>query len=273
MDGTLREINDFYSEIVCEKNLSVNDGKFGKMSVWKHQTTQKLFLMKQISLKDFTAIEPMVHQLMKNNSFFVKIFYSFTTLKSHILIMDYIKGGDLFDLRRKHSKIPEEETKLIIGQLTEALMCLHKHRIIHNDVKLENVLYVRHKQIYLCDYGLCQIMGTPSCYEGTIDYFSPEKIKRKPYDDSFDWWAVGVIAYELLSGRHPFQTYYSDQDDYEFDLSVEDLHSKQLMKLNRILTASRSANHFIEQLLKYNINYRLKSGPEILKHDFFNKIQ
>ncbi|QEI03575.1 PK-1 [Rachiplusia nu nucleopolyhedrovirus] len=270
MDGTIREINDFYSEIVQERNLFVNDGKFGHVTIWKHKPTQKLFLMKQINIKHFSATEPLVHHLMKSNPYFIKLFFSFTTLKSHILIMDYVKGGDLFDLRKKHVRLPEEETQLIIGQLTEALMSLHKHRIIHNDVKLENVLYSRHKQIYLCDYGLCQIMGNPSCYDGTTDYFSPEKIKKKPYDGSFDWWAVGVLTYELLSGRHPFRTYYNDDDDDCDDDSfeIEDLHNKQQMKLNRIMSVSKQANIFIEQMLKYNINYRLKNGHDILNHEF-----
>ncbi len=263
MNKVLGELNDFYSEVDLEKNIRVQDGHFGKLKVYKHRTTQKLFIEKQINIKDYNPMEPYIHQKMEKNKFFIKLYYSITSLRTHVLIMDYVKSEDLFSVRDKYGKMSEEETKQIVSQLTEALFYLHGYKIIHNDVKLENILYVRHKQIYLCDYGLAQILGSPSDHEGTIAYFSPEKIQEKPHDYSFDWWAVGVVTYELLTEKHPYVK--PDEIYYE-----EDLFKRQQIRLSYIPYVSKLANAFIEKMLKFNYNFRLINGEEILSHSFLS---
>nr|QBI90226.1 pk1 [Trichoplusia ni single nucleopolyhedrovirus] len=265
MDGVVEEMSDFLNELVPETKIKVAEGKFGKVSVWRHKDTQKLFLQKEITPENFNGIEVMVHDLMKNNKFFIKLYYFSTTLKTHLLIMDYIKGGDLWDLLRQERKLDEMETKLIIMQLVEALYYLHSHQIIHNDIKLENIIYSRYRQIYLCDYGLCKSVKTDSCYDGTMDYFSPEKIKGHQYNFSFDWWAVGVLTYELITGNHPFKNYYDE------DLTVKMLHYRQQHKKLRFNSKlSKKLVIFMDGMLKYNYNYRLNNVNDIMKQEFIN---
>lgn len=262
MDSALQEITDFYAEIKPVSDQKLIDGKYGEVSVWKHEPTQKLFLKKQIKIKHYNEIEPMVHALMKNNRYFINLYYSVTTLKYHVLIMDYIKGGDLFDLLKSEQSLTTQETRLIINQLCEGLYALHKHHYIHNDIKLENVLYNRYKQIYIADYGLCKVVGQESCYDGTVDYFSPEKISGRNYDYNFDWWAVGILTHELLTGAHPYK---NNPDE---TLTVDKLEERQQKKLVFKSSVSVNAQSFITSLLKYNINYRTCKYYEIKKHNF-----
>ncbi|AIZ48561.1 protein kinase-1 [Agrotis segetum nucleopolyhedrovirus B] len=262
MDSALQEINDFYSEIIPEREHKLINGKYGQVSVWKHEPTQKLFLKKQIKLKHYNEVEPMIHALMKDNRYFINLYYSVTTLKSHVLIMDFIKGGDLFDLLKSERSLSTQETVLIVKQLCEGLYALHKHHYIHNDIKLENVMYNRYKQIYIADYGLCKVVGQKSCYDGTVDYFSPEKIKGRDYNYHFDWWAVGILTHELLTGTHPYK-YDSDET-----LDVDKLEERQQKKLVFKSNVSPIAKSFIESLLKYNINYRMYKYSDIIKHSF-----
>jgi serine/threonine protein kinase len=264
VDAALKEINDFCAELQLERNIKLADGKFGQVSVWKHVPTQYLFLKKTIKLKHFNEVEPMIHSLMSNNKYFIKHFYSVTTLKSHVLIMDYIKGGDLFELVKNENRLSVAEAKLIVKQLCEGLYALHTHHIIHNDIKLENILYNRHKTIKIADYGLCRIVGQESCYDGTIDYFSPEKIAGHNYDFHFDWWAVGVLTYELLNGEgnHPYK---SDPDD---TLTVQKLSDRQQKKIHYHGSVDKDAQCFINSMLKYNINYRAHKYSDILLFKF-----
>ncbi|ABM45715.1 protein kinase 1 [Spodoptera frugiperda multiple nucleopolyhedrovirus] len=264
MDTTLQEITDFYSDLELDCEHKTLNGRYGKLSVWKHKPTQKVFVKKQIKLKHYNEVEPMIHTLMKKNPYYINLYYSITTLKSHVLIMDYIKGGDLFELLKMEEYLSVDETRLIIGQLCEGLHALHKHHYVHNDIKLENVLYNRYKQIYIADYGLCKVAGQQSCLDGTLDYYSPEKILGRRYDYHFDWWAVGIMAYELITGEHPFKG--ADEDD-SFDIEkLEERQQRKLVFKNRSVPAN--AQSFITGMLKYNLNYRLNNYNDIIKHVF-----
>ncbi|AUV65262.1 protein kinase-1 [Alphabaculovirus myunipunctae] len=268
VDPALAEINDFCAGLKLERSIKVSDGKFGRVSVWRHVPTQYLFLKKTIKLKHYNEVEPMIHSLMSNHKYFIKLYYSVTTLKSHVLIMDYVKGGDLFELLKTEDHLSTTEAKLIVRQLCEGLHALHSHHIIHNDIKLENILYNRYKHIKIADYGLCKIVGQESCYDGTIDYFSPEKINHHRYDFHFDWWAVGVLTYELLcgEGEHPFKKECNEV------LTVDKLagrQQQQKLHFNRN-NFNKDAQTFIVNMLKYNINYRLHKYSEIIKYDFLN---
>ena len=267
LDSVLQELCDFYAEVKLSRDHKLVDGKYGHVSVLKHEPTQKLFLKKQIKLKHYNEIEPMVHSLMKDNRYFINLYYSITTLKTHVLIMDFIKGGDLFDLLKSEECLTVDETKLIVGQVCEGLHALHKHHFIHNDVKLENILYNRYKQIYIADYGLCKVVGQESCLDGTLDYYSPEKLAGRRYDYHFDWWAVGVLAHELLTGQHPFKS------DHDEDMTIEKLEERQFQQLKKPIFKSNdqsklNAQMFIVQMLKPNLNYRLHRYNDIINHIF-----
>lgn len=207
-------------------------------------------------------METMVHSLMGDERYFIKLYFSVTTLKSHILIMDFIKGGDLFDLFKKEERLATTEVKMIVCQLADALNSLHQHNIIHNDIKLENIIYNRYKQIYIADYGLCRIVGQKSCHDGTMDYFSPEKIAGHDYHYNFDWWALGILAHELITGLPPFK------NDFDEKLTVEQLAKRQQRKLVFSNSINKDAQSFISNILKFNINYRLNKYNDIIKHNF-----
>ncbi|AKN80548.1 Protein kinase-1 [Perigonia lusca single nucleopolyhedrovirus] len=264
MDMFLQEFKDFVTETVPVKDNSLVDGRFGKMSVIKHTPTQKMFMVKSISIKSYNEIETFVHQLMKDNMYFVNLYYSLTSLRGHLLIMDYIKGGDLFDLVLKERRLDEMEVKFIIGQLVDAVAALHKHKIVHNDIKMENILYNRYDQIYLCDYGLCKIAGTESCCDGTLEYFSPEKMSKMKYEMHFDCWAIGILVYELLTGKHPFKKHPDEE------INLHTLKARQHNSIN-YFNMSMCAISFVESLLRYNINLRLTNINEIKEHNFIKK--
>ncbi|QWO71531.1 protein kinase 1 [Orgyia pseudotsugata single capsid nuclopolyhedrovirus] len=264
MDMFAAEFNDFCKQFVLQKQYKLVDGKFGKVSVYKHVPTQKELLVKYIKSKAFNAIEPYVHFLMKNNKYYVNLYYSFNWLRGHLLIMDFVKEGDLFDLL-KRQRLNEDEIRFIVFQVAEAVDALHAYKIIHNDIKLENVLCDNKLKIRLCDYGLCQHINTKSKYDGTVEYFSPEKIEERMYDTHFDWWAIGILIYELCTNQnHPYKR---NKDE---NLSIGVLKTRQQSyKIQYPKNLSVTVQSLINNMLKYNLNYRLANFKQIKQHVFF----
>ncbi|ABY65729.1 protein kinase 1 [Orgyia leucostigma nucleopolyhedrovirus] len=263
MDMFAAEFNDFCKQFILQKQYKLIDGKFGKVSVYQHTPTQKELLVKYIKSKTFNAIEPYVHYLMKNNKYFVNLYYSFNWLRGHLLIMDFVKEGDLFDLLKRQS-LNEHEIKFIAFQVAEGVDALHSYKIIHNDIKLENVLCDAKLRIRLCDYGLCQHVGTKSTYDGTVDYFSPEKIEGRFYDTHFDWWALAIMVYEMFTDQmHPYKNHKNEC------LTVEKLKSRQQSKLTLPKNISTKAQNLLQSMLKLNINYRIINFKQIKQHVFF----
>ncbi|AKC91628.1 pk1 [Lambdina fiscellaria nucleopolyhedrovirus] len=247
------------------------EGNYCPVSVWKHARNQKEVLIKYVKINKFKPMEPYVHSVMQHNKYFIKLYYSFTSVHGHLLIMDYIKEGDLFDYV-KNNKICEKETRRILCQLVDAVHALHQEGIMHNDIKLENVLYKPHKQIYVCDYGLCKISNSAMqvddynhepMIDGTIDYFSPEKIKGQAYAPHFDWWAVGVLTFELLTNlNHPFKKLKNEQ------INLKNLYKRQQEKISFCKPLSGNAESFVTNMLQFNINYRLIDYKKINMHKF-----
>ncbi|UOQ18786.1 protein kinase-1 [Olene mendosa nucleopolyhedrovirus] len=268
MDSLLGDFADFHKECSERAAPRLVNGKFGKVSVWKHGPTQKSFFYKQIDNKHFNAIEPFVHHLMKCNKYFLRLFYSMHSLREHLLVMDYISDGDLFDLMQTERRLREPEISLIAYQLIDALQALHKHNVVHNDIKLENVLYRRFEQIYICDYGLCKIAGAQSTYEGTVDYFSPEKINKHPAGAHFDWWAVGVLLYEISTGNHPYK---SNPDE---TLDVQTLEKRQIQRDVTFPADYDNAflQEFICSLLGFCFARRAHSYAVIQKNTYWKSI-
>jgi serine/threonine protein kinase len=120
--------------------------------------------------------------------------------------MEYIPGGDLFQrIRRKD--LTAHDTKLYLAELTLVLHYLHEHRIIYRDLKPENVLIDAAGHVKLIDFGLARFLNeneSASTFCGTGDYLAPEMVARSPYGYQVDWWALGILMYELIFGKTPF---------------------------------------------------------------------
>jgi serine/threonine protein kinase len=268
MEDLMIEVRDFYNEIELQRKMKVANGKFGKISVWKHKPTEKLLFVKEIKTKHYNDIEQLVHNVMSKNRHFINLYYAFKSLKTNILIMDYIDGGDLFDLVKSEGRaLGEKEVVHICKQVTEALHNLHENNIIHNDIKLENIMYNKiTKNVHICDYGLCKFIGTKAITtDGTLDYFSPEKMNLENYDVDFDWWALGVMTYEMLTFNHPFKKHADEK------LNANTLRYRQRTTHINCYSMSNSAKDFVNKLLSYNIVYRTICYTKICTHDFLNK--
>lgn len=124
--------------------------------------------------------------------------------------MDFLNGGELFYHLKKAGWFTENRAKFYAAEVTLALKHLHERGIIYWDLKPENVLLDMSGHLKLTDFGLSKmgVMGCKKIYTfcGTPEYLAPEIILGKGYTKAVDWWSLGLLIYEMLSGRHPFKS-------------------------------------------------------------------
>ncbi|XP_046498909.1 serine/threonine-protein kinase 36 isoform X2 [Equus quagga] len=185
---------------------------------------------------------------------------SFETDKEVVVVTDYAEG-ELFQILEDDGKLPEDQVQAIAAQLVSALYYLHSHRILHRDMKPQNILLAKGGGIKLCDFGFARAMSTNTMVltsiKGTPLYMSPELVEERPYDHTADLWSVGCILYELAVGTPPFYT-----------TSIFQLVSLILKDPVRWPpTFSPCFKNFLQGLLTKDPRQRL-SWPDLLHHPF-----
>ena len=169
----------------------------------KEMSKVKIYQRKAISsiIDEMLLLSNLKHPLISN------LYYAYQDKENLYLIMDYFSGGDLrYHLMNKH-KFNEESIKFIISNIILILEYLNDNNIIHSDLKPENLIFDNKGYINLIDFGIA-IENNPS-YEikkikGTPFYIAPELINKNTYDFSIDYFALGVITYELIFNKKPF---------------------------------------------------------------------
>uniref|UniRef100_A0A5F8GTI9 Serine/threonine-protein kinase 36 n=1 Tax=Monodelphis domestica TaxID=13616 RepID=A0A5F8GTI9_MONDO len=190
----------------------------------------------------------------------IQMLDSFETDKEVVVVTDYAEG-ELFQILEDDGKLPEDQVQAIAAQLVSALYYLHSHRILHRDMKPQNILLAKGGGIKLCDFGFARAMSTNTMVltsiKGTPLYMSPELVEERPYDHTADLWSVGCILYELAVGTPPFYT-----------TSIFQLVSLILKDPVRWPpTISQCFKSFLQGLLTKDPRQRL-SWPELLYHPF-----
>ncbi|KAM8788019.1 ribosomal protein S6 kinase alpha-2 isoform 2-T2 [Rhynchonycteris naso] len=202
-----------------------------------------------------------------NHPFIVKLHYAFQTEGKLYLILDFLRGGDLFTRLSKEVMFTEEDVKFYLAELALALDHLHGLGIIYRDLKPENILLDEEGHIKITDFGLSKeaIDHDKRAYSfcGTVEYMAPEVVNRRGHTQSADWWSFGVLMFEMLTGSLPFQ----GKDRKE----TMALILKAKLGMPQFLSAE--AQSLLRALFKRNPCNRLGAGSdgveEIKRHPFF----
>ncbi|XP_023956078.1 ribosomal protein S6 kinase alpha-4 isoform X3 [Chrysemys picta bellii] len=186
---------------------------------------------------------------------------------------DYVSGGELFTHLYQRDHFKEDEVRIYAGEIVLALEHLHKLGIIYRDVKLENILLDSEGHVVLTDFGLSKEFLTEEkdrtfSFCGTIEYMAPEIIRSKSgHGKSVDWWSLGILIFELLTGASPFTL--------EGEKNTQAEVSRRILKCQPPFPTviGPVARDLLQKLLCKDPKKRLGSGPngaqDIKEHPFF----
>ncbi|XP_032484487.1 serine/threonine-protein kinase 32A isoform X1 [Phocoena sinus] len=142
--------------------------------------------------------------------FLVNLWYSFQDEEDMFMVVDLLLGGDLRYHLQQNVRFQEDTVKLFICELAMALDYLQSQRIIHRDMKPDNILLDEHGHVHITDFNIATMLPVEMCITtmaGTKPYMAPEMFNSRReagYSFAVDWWSLGVTAYELLRGRRPY---------------------------------------------------------------------
>lgn len=190
-------------------------GAFGKVLMVRRKKTGAIYAMKALNKKDVAGSERAVRNLKAEKNilcnghpFLVHLHYSFQTPEKLYLVMDYIGGGDLFFHLRQRGRFSEKEGAFFAAEVVLALEYLHSYGIVYRDLKPENVLFDKDGHVCLTDFGISKEIGEDKTKTlcGTPSYLAPEILRGEAYGESVDWWSLGVLVNEMVTGRNPFRS-------------------------------------------------------------------
>ncbi|CAL2033426.1 hypothetical protein CAEBREN_11897 [Caenorhabditis brenneri] len=216
----------------------IGRGSYAKVVQAEHIATRQIYAIKIIKKEmfnedediDWVQTEKSVFEAASNYPFLVGLHSCFQTESRLFFVIEFVPGGDLMFHMQQQRKLPEEHARFYSGEIILALHFLHSRGIIYRDLKLDNVLIDAEGHIKLTDYGMCKeninAGDLTSTFCGTPNYIAPEILRGDEYGFSVDWWALGVLMFEMMAGRSPFdivgmQNAEENTEDYLFQIILE----------------------------------------------------
>ncbi|KAF9330826.1 Serine/threonine kinase [Linnemannia elongata] len=267
-------LNDFHFLAVLGK------GNFGKVMLAEDKKDGAVYAIKALKKESIVKSdeiesarsEKRIYQVAnkERHPFLTTLHSCFQTDTRLYFVMEYVQGGDLMMHIQKDKRFGEHRAKFYGCEVLLALQYFHENDIVYRDLKLDNILLSLDGHIKIGDYGLCKenmpYGATTHTICGTPEFMAPEILEEQPYDRAVDWWAYGVLMYEMLLGRAPFSG--EEEDDiYDSILEDEPLYPQGFGRHEQALLQSL--------LVKVPTN-RLGSGPtdaeEIKAHAYFRNV-
>ncbi|GCB25147.1 serine/threonine-protein kinase psk1 [Aspergillus awamori] len=264
-----------------EPLLCLGKGSFGTVLLVRHVLTGKLYAQKQFRKASITVHKKLVEQTktertilesVNRHPFVVKLFYAFQDHEKLYLILEYAEGGELFTHLAMERMFDEDAAAFYMAEMVLALEHLHQTvGVIYRDLKPENCLLDSEGHLLLTDFGLSKIAVNDDdrCNSslGTIEYMAPEVVQGKSYGKACDWWSLGALGYDLLTGSPPFKA--------NNNAKLQEKIVKQKLALPYFL--GPDAKDLLTRLLRKEPSKRLgyhmpKDLQTIKNHRFFRKI-
>ncbi|KAH7324756.1 serine/threonine-protein kinase gad8 [Stachybotrys elegans] len=253
----------------------VGKGSFGKVMQVRKKDTNRIYALKTIRKAHIISRSEVAHTLAErsvlaqiNNPFIVPLKFSFQSPEKLYFVLAFVNGGELFHHLQKEHRFDVNRSRFYTAELLCALECLHGFSVIYRDLKPENILLDFQGHIALCDFGLCKLdmkdEDQTNTFCGTPEYLAPELLMGHGYNKTVDWWTLGVLLYEMLTGLPPF--YDENTNEMYRKILSEPLHFSDVVP--------PAAKDLLTKLLNRDPAERLgaNGAAEIKAHPFFHAI-
>lgn len=196
---------------------TIGAGGFGRVYLVQNKTTKNFYAMKTLEKLKIIKYKQIEHsrnekRILQAIDFpFVVNMKSFFQDNTYLyFVMPFIAGGDMFSLLSTLKKFDEEKSKFYTSQVILALEYLHKCLLVYRDLKPENIMIDNKGNIKITDFGFCKRLNKERTWTmcGTPHYLAPEIINQKGYTMTADWWALGILIFEMNAGFPPFDSSY-----------------------------------------------------------------
>uniref|UniRef100_A0A8D0LB61 cAMP-dependent protein kinase n=1 Tax=Sphenodon punctatus TaxID=8508 RepID=A0A8D0LB61_SPHPU len=182
-----------------ERQKTLGTGSFGRVMLVKHKGAEQFYAMKILDKQKVGNIFLF---------FFLKKISPFDDLPDNsnlYMVMEYVPGGEMFSHLRRIGRFSEPHARFYAAQIVLTFEYLHSLDLIYRDLKPENLLIDQQGYIQVTDFGFAKrVKGRTWTLCGTPEYLAPEIILSKGYNKAVDWWALGVLIYEMAAGYPPF---------------------------------------------------------------------
>ena len=215
--------------------------------------------------------EKLIQNSLGDFPFLIKFHRSFKDENLVFFLMDYVNGKDLSTLfYSQQAPFSSDIARFYIAQLILTIEYLHSKKIVHRDIKLNNILVDQYGYIKLIDFGIAKFLTSNRTFTivGTPHYMAPEIIMGKGYDYSVDYWAIGICLFEMLFGRLPF----GDNTEDPIEVYSQIISSKLVIEKKRLMDLSNGTNgtiDFIQKILNKDASKRI-NPKEVKEHPWYN---
>ncbi|XP_045407094.1 serine/threonine-protein kinase 32A isoform X1 [Lemur catta] len=257
---------------------AIGKGSFGKVCIVQKNDTKKMYAMKYMNKQKCVERNEVRNvfkelQIMQGleHPFLVNLWYSFQDEEDMFMVVDLLLGGDLRYHLQQNVRFLEDTVKLFICELAMALDYLQSQRIIHRDIKPDNILLDEHGHVHITDFNIAAMLPREmqiTTVAGTKPYMAPEMFncrKEAGYSFAVDWWSLGVTAYELLRGRRPYHIRSSTS-------SKEIAHMFETAVVTYPSAWSQEMVSFLKKLLEPNPDQRFAQLSDVQNFPYMNDI-
>ena len=255
----------------------LGEGSFGDVFLVRYINNNNIYAMKKLSKQKLKLKNQVEHTKNERNlmvklncPFLLNIKFAFQDESKLYLVSEFMQGGDLYYHLKKEKNFTDEKARFYIIEIILGLEFLHKNKIIYRDLKPENILLDSEGHIKISDFGISKILKDHNekaftmC--GTPQYLAPEVIINKGYDNTVDWWSLGCLLYEMLTGNKPFNIskenkinpkVYEEKIDYP-----EDMNSIAVNLIKKLLVVNP----------KQRLGYGDNDAKKIKNHKYFEGV-
>lgn len=201
-----------YSLEELDTVATVGTGTFGRVQLVKDKSSSNFFALKVMSIPDVIRLKQQQHvqnekEVLQEvqHPFLVQLLWTSHDSKFLYMLMEFVPGGELFTYLRNRGRFSGTAGVFYSAEIVCAIEYLHSKSIVYRDLKPENILLDREGHIKLTDFGFAKkLVDRTWTLCGTPEYLAPEVIQSKGHGRAVDWWALGILIFEMLSGFPPF---------------------------------------------------------------------